>query len=170
MSSPTGEPESVAGLAAVWDQEPEECREDEDHDSQDDTQARLVERRIEYLAPLVAYVRGRGMQFGRLLGQVSLLARVSGQPINFSGRLWPRTLERGLSVIPPWLVEQYCVVLSQPVAAVMGDEWVKRFGADGRGGEESAPVGSPRIRRPNRSYGAFWQGVDAAGEGNDHAA
>jgi hypothetical protein len=162
MSSPYGEPESaLPDLASVWDQELE--------DSPEVSQARLVERRIEYLAPLMAYVRARGEQPGRLLNRASLVALGAGEPINRSGRLWARPLERGLSVIPPWLVERCCALLGQTVAAVMGDEWVKRFGADGRGGEgetgESAPVDSPRIRRPNRSDLAFWQSEDS-----NHAA
>src|SRR5690348_11722473 len=170
MSLPQSEPQSepmpgsVPDLAAVWDQEPE--------DAQEDSQARLVERRIEYLAPLSAYVRGRRMEIGRLMNKASLVALGAGEPINRSGRLWPRKLERGVSVIPPWLVEICCALLGQTVAEVMGDAWVRRFGADGRGGEEIAPVGSPRIRRPNRTDAAFWQSAegDETGEGNDHAA
>ena len=128
-----------------------------------------VERRIEYLAPLMAYLRASGVQLESFMRLVSQRAKRAGVAINTSGRLWIRRMEVGQCVIPRWLVEQSCAVLDLPVAEVMGAEWVKRFGADGRGGEEAAPTGDPHIKRVYQ-LGRRVVAVDDAEEGDDHAA
>jgi hypothetical protein len=91
-------------------------------------------------------------------------AKAAGEKLNTSGRVWPRKIELGLCVIPPWLVEQCCNVVGQTVIEIMGEAWVKRFGADGRNGDEIAPVGRPHVKR------VYQLSSRVALEGHDDAA
>lgn len=101
-----------------------------------------VEARRAYLAPLVIYLRAHHY----------ILCRVAQEAGERGGHHFPTTrvwqMARGYSVAPPWFVEQCCVVIEKPVEEVMGAEWVKRFGVNGRGRVEVAPVGPPRIQKP----------------------
>jgi hypothetical protein len=63
-------------------------------------------------------------------------------------RIW--RMRRGRSITPPWFVAECCAVIGRPIAEVMGADWVRRFGVDGCGGREMAPVGPLRVRRPSR--------------------
>jgi hypothetical protein len=98
-----------------------------------------IQRRIEYLAPLYAYLHAHFLIPGRLVAAAS--AEV-GSPIS---SVVLSQMKRGERVIPSWLVAVCCQTLGRPVAEVMGAEWVRRFGEDGRGGAENAPVGEPRV-------------------------
>jgi hypothetical protein len=127
-----------------------------------------VDLRVAYLTPLLTYVRALPMQPGRLLSMACLRAKAAGLPLTISGRVWPDKLARGRCVIPPWLVEQCCAVLGAPVSVVMGAEWVKRFGADGRGGSERAPVGFPHLKHAYRASARwFAEQVEHQGEQQD---
>lgn len=107
-------------------------------------------RRGEYLAPLVAYLRAHHYIALPILRDAAARAVASGEePMLVHGN-WLPMMRRGQRVVPPWLVEQCCAVIGRTVEEVMGAEWVRRFGADGRGGMEASPIGSPRIQRPWR--------------------
>lgn len=126
-----------------------------------------IELRVEYVAPLFAHLRVSEIMLESFMRMVSQRAKRAGLPMNTSGRLWAARIERGQCVIPRWLVEQSCAALGLPVAEVMGDEWVKRFGEDGRGGDEFAPTGDPHIKRV---YQLKRRAAIEDEEGDDHAA
>lgn len=132
-----------------------------------------MERRDAYLAPLMAWLRASGLPIHTVMWMACMRAKAAGEPLNTSGRIWPTKIERGLCVIPPWLVEQCCNVVGLSVAELMGEEWVRRFGADGRGGAERAPVGRPHVKRvyqmSSRGHGAGHDVGDER-EGHDDAA
>lgn len=110
------------------------------------------QRRVEYLEPLVAYLRDHHYIAGLVADEALQRALADGETTLRSQTSWLPKMKRGDATIPPWFVEQCCAVLDKNVAEVMGAEWVIRFGADGRGlesgGAERAPVGSPRLQRP----------------------
>jgi hypothetical protein len=125
------------------------------------------ERRQAYLAPLFVYLAAHhyvpsyvARDAGRRHGMELTVQRLS-------------IIKRASAVIPDWLVAECCAVIGRSVAEVMGEEWVRQFGEDGRGGTEIAPVSSePRVNgRPIVSSmiaGLSAVGV-AAGESVDAA-
>lgn len=110
------------------------------------------QRRVEYLEPLVAYLRDHFYIAGLVADEALQRALAAGETTLRSQNSWLPKMKRGDATIPPWFVEQCCAVVGKSVLEVMGTEWVIQFGADGRGlesgGTERAPVGSPRLQRP----------------------
>lgn len=106
------------------------------------------QRRVEYLAPLVAYLLERRYVAGLIAEDALERARLIGEATLRSQTCWLAKMKRGDATIPPWFVEQCCAVIGKSVEEVMGAEWITRFGADGRGGAETAPTGAPRLQRP----------------------
>lgn len=105
----------------------------------------LWQKRREYLVPLFVYLRAHHYIASSLALEAG---ERGGYPIQ---RIRLAHMRRGSSVTPPWFIEQCCAIVGKSVEEVMGAEWVERFGADGRGGTEAAPVGKPRIQKaPNR--------------------
>ena len=104
-----------------------------------------VQRRKAYIAPLFAYLYAHYYVAGRVA------YAASEREIEEHGGEYPVTaarlslLKRGELTIPPWFVAQCCAVIERSVEEVMGAEWVGRFGLDGLGGKEDAPVGIPRF-------------------------
>ncbi|HEU5349634.1 MAG TPA: hypothetical protein VFU63_13565 [Ktedonobacterales bacterium] len=133
---------------------------DELRDETRNEQSVMVARRVEYLAPLFAYLQDHH----HVAGQVAREAGVRGGRAIVRQRLWQMKL--GVAVTPPWFVAQCCAVIGRPVAEVMGAEWVSRFGADGAGlasgGTEEAPVGPGRIQKPPRRHQRDGQHVGQA--------
>ena len=123
---------------------------DEPREAERDEQSMVVSRRVDYLAPLFAYLR----EHHYVAGQVAREAGVRGGRAIWRQRLLQ--MKRGVAVTPPWFVAQCCAVIGRSVAEVMGAEWVSRFGADGAGltsgGTEEAPVGPGRIQKPPRRH------------------
>ena len=104
-----------------------------------------VQRRKAYLAPLFTYLLDHYYVAGRVAAAAGEREHAeSGREYKVTGvRL--ALLKRGELMVPPWLVEQCCAVIGKSVEEVMGAEWVKRYGPDGWGGEETAPTGTPRM-------------------------
>ena len=112
-----------------------------------------IERRKEYLAPLYAYLRAQYGWVGAsdVTDAARLRAEQVGEVVARNRLTWinrQAKMRQGECVTPPWFIEQCCAVIGKPVSEVMGAEWVKRFGADGRGGTERAPVRQPRQQKP----------------------
>lgn len=97
------------------------------------------ERRREYVAPLYAYLRAHFYIAGLVLSEAGNRQDYPMTPVRVA------QVKRGELVIPPWLVAESCAVIGKSVAEVMGADWRARFGDDGRGGSEIAPVGTPRL-------------------------
>lgn len=107
----------------------------------------IQERRVEYLAPLVAYLRERHYIAFAIVEEALNRAVAAGEEPMRVHPNWMPMMQRGQRRVPPWLVEQCCAVISRSVEEVMGAEWVKRFGADGHGGTEIAPTSAVRRQR-----------------------
>lgn len=98
-----------------------------------------TDRRREYIRPLYAYLREHFYIAGLVLGEAGHRQDYPMTPVRVA------QVKRGELVIPPWLVAESCAVIGKSVAEVMGANWRARFGDDGRGGSEIAPVGTPRL-------------------------
>jgi hypothetical protein len=79
-------------------------------------------------------------------------------------------VKRGELTVPSWLVAQCCAVIGKTVEEVMGAAWVKRFGADGCGGSEVAPVGTPRSLPRSSSSSPRFPETGAAADTENTAA
>ena len=103
-----------------------------------------VQRRKAYVAPLFSYLLAHYYVPGRVARAAGELesAAHGGDYVMTSTRL--ALVKRGELTVPSWLVVQCCAAIEKTVEEVMGVEWVRRFGADGCGGSEVAPVGTPR--------------------------
>lgn len=108
----------------------------------------IQERRVEYLAPLVAYLRERHYIAFAIVEEALNRAVAAGEEPMRVHPNWMPMMQRGQRRVPPWLVEQCCAVIGRPVEEVMGAAWVTRFGADGHGGTEVAPTSVVRRQRP----------------------
>lgn len=97
-----------------------------------------VTRRREYLAPLFAYLRVHHYIAGSVAREAGERGGYPVTPILLA------QMKRGERIILPWFIAACCAVIERSVAEVMGAEWVARYGADGAGGSEEAPVGQPR--------------------------
>lgn len=122
-----------------------------------------IARRREYLAPMWRYLRGHVRSVAQVMEAARQLAEAGGEAVPGDARRWHwkvSKIRQGTSVAPPWLVQRSCEVIGKSVAEVMGDEWVVRFGADGRGGQDDAPV--REHRDGSRWYAAYFPVPDAA--------
>jgi hypothetical protein len=106
-----------------------------------------LELRVEYARPLLVYLRVQDIGWSRVTDGAVARAVAAGHPVIGSGHLKLWHFKRGIAAIPPWFVQETCAVLGKHVAEVMGEEWVRRFGEDGRGGQERAPVRPSRMQR-----------------------
>jgi hypothetical protein len=121
-----------------------------------------AELRRSYLAPLFGYLRGHHYATADVTREACARhgLRMSRQRLS--------QVKRAICVTPPWFVAECCAVIGQPVAEVMGAEWVTRFGEDGRGvesgGTERAPVGRMHKTHPPRTRlsANMLDGVDGA--------
>ncbi|HEU5347351.1 MAG TPA: hypothetical protein VFU63_01945 [Ktedonobacterales bacterium] len=121
-----------------------------------------AERRVQYLAPLVAYLREHHHIGLPIVREACARAVEAGEePMLVHGN-WLPMMQRGQRRVPPWLVEQCCAVIGRTVEEVMGAEWVKRFGPDGRGGAEIAPTG---VVRRQRTWGIHRRAATGDAEG-----
>lgn len=97
--------------------------------------------------------------------KVRVLAEQAGDLVAGTRQRWlwrVAQMRRGFSLTPPWFIERCCTAIDTSVMEVMGAEWARRFGVDGRGGVERAPVRAPRRQQP-------WS-KDPQREGVDNAA
>ena len=102
-----------------------------------------IKARQEYVAPLFEHLRAHHYRASVVAYQASVRG---GYPFT-AVRVW--RMIRGRSITPPWFVAECCAVIGRPIAEVMGADWVRRFGVDGRGGTEMAPVRPLRVQRPS---------------------
>lgn len=80
-------------------------------------------RRVEYLAPLFAYCRERGVM-ALVVARRACMRR--GEPVISKSQL--NHMRMGEMTAPAWLVAECCRELGRPVTDVMGAEWVAAFG------------------------------------------